>query len=145
MGILSLANEQTETKSVHNWLDCLVLHKLMQLYDTNLSVRDECILLMRHNIRLIRSWRKQTHTGAYIYLIRFISISNFRKIAKSYGYLTLIMQSTTMMSNTNSLNPDETPSNLAAHPDPSYSTLGLHVHQSWSKSEHLENSKQTGT
>ena len=53
--------------------------------------------------------------------------------------LTLIMLNATKMSNTNILNPDETPINSASHPDPNYVTRRLHIHQFRIKSEHPEN------
>ena len=53
--------------------------------------------------------------------------------------LTLSLPNITVVPYANSLDPDETPSNLASHPDPSCLTLRQHFHQLWATLKHFEN------
>jgi len=53
--------------------------------------------------------------------------------------LTLRPPSMTIVPYANSLDPDETQSNSASHPDPSCLTLRQHFHQLWATLRHFEN------
>ena len=52
-----------------------------------------------------------------------------RKLRSFATHLTLRLPSTTIVPYANSLDQDETPSNLASHPDPSCFTLRQYFHQ----------------
>ena len=76
----------------------------------------------------------------------FIELGEVCKIRISYNYrsledvylLTLRPPSTTIIPYANSLDPDETPSNSASHPDPSCLTLRQHFHQLWATLRHFK-------
>ena len=51
--------------------------------------------------------------------------------------LTFRLPSTTIVPSANSLDPDETLSNSASHPDPSCLTLRQHFHQLWARFKHF--------
>ena len=52
--------------------------------------------------------------------------------------LNLSQSHTTIVPYANSLDPDETPSNSACHPNASCLTFGLHLHQLWTTLKHFE-------
>jgi len=52
--------------------------------------------------------------------------------------LTLSPPNTIIVPYSNSLDPDETPSNLASHPDPTCLTLGQHFHPFLATLKHFE-------
>ena len=65
----------------------------------------------------------------------------FLNVEMALQYITLTLRPllTTVGPYANSLDPDETPSNSASHPDPSCLTLRQYFHQFWVTLNHFEN------
>ena len=135
-----------------NWLQVDILYKLVPeiplLCHERRFCRKFCIPLLLYfllfkmsfsqKFRLI-FFKSRPWFLYFAHLIQSDPMSEFDKMSTNHGNLTLSLPIATVMPYANSLDPDETPSNSASHPEPSYLTLGQYFHKLWTTLKHPEN------